>query len=78
MSDSHLVISHAVLPSPIPWLYQALPSPEPSTVTLVDPDAMMFPVRAVLSCGTDDDRVSVALPTSLAADTTIRLLPITL
>ena len=64
-SDPHRVRSHMLPPDPAPPEYVALPSPDPTTVMLVDPVVLPFAAAAALSRPVEMVSISVALPTSL-------------
>jgi hypothetical protein len=78
VSDSQLVLSHAVCPGRIPPLYPPCPRPPPSTVTLGDPVPAAFARLCTLSESRSADISCVTVPTCTSTVTLVRRVPITL
>jgi hypothetical protein len=67
VSDCQVVRSHVVIPDLIDEVYVARPRLAPCIVTLDDPVEAPFLLRAILTTSPAIEKPSVALPTSIAA-----------
>ena len=78
VSDSQLVLSHAVWPGRTPPLYPPCPRPPPCTVTLDDPVPAAFTRLCTLIESRSADIGCVTVPTCTSTVTVLRRVPITL
>ena len=75
VSDSHVLLSHVVPPRLTARDRDAVPSPLPNTVKLIDPENITFRRSNKLAPPRFVDRNAVTLPVNLRTETTASLLP---
>ena len=75
MSDSHVVLSHAVDPTRRLPVYVVSPKFDPCTVTLADPVLTRFVGLISLSDRSSTENATVTLPTSCPTLNDIRRVP---